>query len=390
MFLQGRVRPSDCDDLRFLWWPNGDLSSEPQEYKMMVHLFGGTLSPSCANFALHRTAEDNKADFDSETIETVYRHFYMDDALKSVESEDKAIRLANQLRELMSRGGFNLTKWLSNSRKVIESLPEDSRASQVKSLDFDKLPVERVLGVQWNVELDQFGFKITIKPRPATRRGNLSMVSSVYDPLGFCAPFVLKAKLILQDLCRKKYQWDEPIPPHYLTLWESWLQELPKLENLVIDRCFKPPNFGKVVSSQIHHFADGSQSGYGAVSYLRLQDDEGNVKCSFLMGKSRLSPIKCVTIPRLELSAAVIATRLDQTCRKELTFNIDESKFWTDSTCVLRYIKNLDKRFQTFVANRVATIHELSTPEQWAHIGTELNPADDASRGVPAESLSDG
>ena len=213
------------------------------------------------------------------------------------------------------------------------------------------------------------------------------MVSSVYDPLGFCAPFVLKAKLILQDLCRKQYQWDEPIPPHYLTLWESWLQELPKLENLVIDRCFKPPNFGKVVSSQIHHFADGSQSGYGAVSYLRLQDDEGNVKCSFLMGKSRLSPIKCVTIPRLELSAAVIATRLDQTCRKELTFNIDESKFWTDSTCVLRYIKNLDKRFQTFVANRVATIHELSTPEQWAHIGTELNPADDASRGVPAESL---
>ena len=139
MFLQVRVRPSDCDALRFLWWPNGDLSSEPQEYKMMVHLFGGTLSPSCANFALHRTAEDNKADFDSETIETVYRNFYMDDALKSVESEDKAIRLANQLRELMSRGGFNLTKWLSNSRKVIESLPEDSRASQVKSLDFDKL-----------------------------------------------------------------------------------------------------------------------------------------------------------------------------------------------------------------------------------------------------------
>lgn len=387
MFLQVRVRPSDCDALRFLWWPDGDLNAEPQEYQMMVHLFGGTSSPSCANFALRKTAEDNKADFDSETVETVYKNFYIDDSLKSVDSEDKAIRLAHQLRDLLSRGGFNLTKWLSNSRKVIESLPEDCRATQVRSLDFDNLPVQRVLGVQWNFESDKFGFKITIKDRPATRRGLLSVISSVYDPLSFVAPFTLKAKFILQDLTRKKFDWDEPIPDEHLTQWQSWLADLPKLENLEISRCFKPSEFGQVVSTQLHHFSDSSQLGYGAVSYVRVEDNAGNVSCSFVMGKSRLAPIKSVTIPRLELSAAVVAARLDQICRQELTYPIDQSHFWTDSTCVLRYIKNLDKRYHTFVANRVATIHELSAPEQWSHVNTESNPADDASRGVSADSL---
>ena len=141
-FHQVRVRPSDCDALRFLWWPDGNLDNQPEEYQMRVHLFGGASSPSCANFALKRTAEHNIEGFDPQTIETVKRNFYVDDCLKSVESEDNTIRLASQLRELLARGGFKLTKWLSNSKKVIESLPESERAAQFKTLDFDKLPVE--------------------------------------------------------------------------------------------------------------------------------------------------------------------------------------------------------------------------------------------------------
>ena len=104
---------------------------------------------------------------------------------------------------------------------------------------------------------------------------------------------------------------------------------------------------------------------YGAASYLRVEDNEGNVKCSFVMGKARLAPIKPLTIPRMELSAAVVATKLDRICRQELSIPIDQSKFWTDSTCVLRYIENQDKRFQTFVANRIAAIHSVSSPFQW-------------------------
>ena len=160
--------------------------------------------------------------------------------------------------------------------------------------------------------------------------------------------------------------------------WQTWLQELPKLEQLSIDRCFKTPNFGEITSTQLHHFADASQQGYGAVTYLRITDVSGNVKCSFVMGKSRLAPIKPVTIPRMELSAAVVATRLDRISRRELSLPINESFFWTDSTCVLRYIENLDKRFQTFVANRVATIHDASSPSQWRYVNTQSNPANDA------------
>ena len=315
------------------------------------------------------------------------RNFYVDDCLKSVESEDNAIRLTSQLCELLARGGFKLTKWLSNSKKVIESLPESERAAQVKTLDFDKLPVERALGVQWNIASDQFGFSIVIKDRPATRRGILSIVSSVYDPLGFAAPFILNAKLILQDLCRNKYGWDDKIPDEYLQRWQAWLQELPKLEQLKIERCFKSPDLGEIASCQLHHFSDASQQAYGAVTYLRITDHDGNVNCLFVTGKSRLAPIKPVTIPRMELSAAVVATRLEKISRGELSLPINQSFFWTDSTCVLRYLENQDRRFQTFVANRVATIHDASSPSQWRYVNTQCNPADDASRGVSADSL---
>ena len=387
MFHQVRVRPSDCDALRFLWWPNGNLGAPPEEYQMRVHLFGGTSSPSCANFALKKTAQDNEADFDHETIETVKQNFYVDDCLKSVKTEAQAVRLAAQLCKLLERGGFKLTKWLSNSKLVLESIPESERAAQVKDLNFDQLPVERALGVQWSVCSDEFGFKISIKDRPASRRGILSIVSSVYDPLGFAAPFVLNAKLILQDLCRRKLDWDDAIPDEFLNRWKTWLLELPKLEQLKIDRCYKPVNFGELVSSELHHFSDASQSGYGAVTYLRSEDNNGKVKCSFVMGKSRLAPIKPVTIPRMELSAAVVATRLDRIAKQELTLPINGSFFWTDSTCVLRYIENQDKRFQTFVANRVATIHDSSSPKQWRYVNTQANPADHASRGLPADCL---
>ena len=207
---------------------------------MRVNLFGGASSPSCANFALKRTAKDNKADFEPEVIKTVRCNFYVDNCLKSISKENKAIYLAKRLRKLLARGGFRLIKWLSNLKRVIQSLPESERALLVKTLDFNSWSIERALGVQWNITSHQFGFKITVKDRPPTRRGILSIVSSVYDPLGFAAPFIFQAKLILQDLCLKKLDWDEPIPEESLKRWHAWLQELPKLEQLVIEQCFKP------------------------------------------------------------------------------------------------------------------------------------------------------
>ncbi|PFX31613.1 hypothetical protein AWC38_SpisGene3557 [Stylophora pistillata] len=177
-----------------------------------------------------------------------------------------------------------LTKWISPSRRVLETIPEAERAKKVKSLDLseDDLPVERALGVNWCVETDDYGFKVDTKLKPPTRRGILSIVGSVYDPLGLAAPFVLTATRLLQDLCRVKLDWDDPIPQQHKARWERWMADLPKLSQFSVHRCIKPAGFDYISSSQLQHFSDVSESGFGSVSYLRLVNGEGAVHCSFL------------------------------------------------------------------------------------------------------------
>ncbi|XP_071092716.1 uncharacterized protein [Haliotis cracherodii] len=233
MFYQVRVEPDDYDVLRFLWWPNGNLEEELQEHQMKVHLFGAVSSPSCANFALKETVKDNMDLFGKEVVHAVEKSFYVDDCLTSVQSEKMAIEMSHKLREICKKGGFRLTKWISNSRAAIESIPEEERAKEVKDLDIDDaLPIERALGVHWCVESDTFEFRIAIKDKPITRRGILSTVSSIYDPLGFAGPYVLKAKGILQDLCRLKIGWDDVIPVPLQKDWTKWLSELRRLEEM--------------------------------------------------------------------------------------------------------------------------------------------------------------
>ncbi|XP_078344097.1 uncharacterized protein LOC144629756 [Oculina patagonica] len=357
---------------------------------MVVHLFGAASSPACSNFALRKTAEDNSEHFPEEVVSTVKNNFYVDDCLKSLPSVDEASQHASDLRSMLSRGGFRLTKWISNSRQVLETIPEAERAKEVKALDLSKddLPVERALGVKWCVETDTFGFKVEVKHKPPTRRGILSVVSSVYDPLGLVAPFVLPAKRLLQDLCRIKLEWDDPIPSEPKVRWERWMADLPKLSQFSVERCVKPAGFGVISSSQLHHFSDASEAGFGSVSYLRLTNEQGDVHCSFLCSKSRVAPIKSITIPRLELSAATVSVKQDKVLRRELEIPIDaQSVFWTDSTAVLRYVKNETRRYHTFVANRVAVIRDGSEPHQWKHVSGEKNPADDVSRGLTADAF---
>ena len=214
------------------------------------------------------------------------------------------------------------------------------------------------------------------------------MVGTVFDPFGFAAPFVLTAKKILQDLCRIKLGWDDEIPIECNVRWQRWLADLPKLSQFAIERCLKPANFGRIVSSQLHHFSDASEIGFGSISYLRLSDGHGGIHCTILQGKSRLVPLKQVTIPPLELSAAVISVQLDKVLKRELDLPLTErSIFWTDSTSVLRYTRNETKPFHTFVTNRIAIIRDGSDPDQWRHVGGDLNPADDVSRGLCSEAL---
>ena len=385
MFHQVRAKQADSEKMRFLWWKDGQTENPPEEYQMLVHIFGAKSSPSCAGYSLRRTAEDNSSKFDKETIDAVDRNFYVDDLLKSVSSDNIAMRLMNQLRELLGLGGFKLTKWMSNSKGVLQNTPPSEKAPTLINLDLDDTDhIERALGVSWNVSDDKLMFSTAHKDKPVTRRGILSTISSLFDPLGLAAPIILPAKMLLQSLCKRGLGWDEDLPDLESQRWMKWLSELQNLKDIAVDRCYKPEGL-EVVTTELHHFADASSGGYGAVSYLRYIGQDGRIHCSFVMGKSRLAPKKSVSIPRLELSAAVVAVRLDCLLRKELDLHIDRTLFWTDSTSVLLFIANESRRFQTFVANRVAVIHELSSPEQWRHVASEANPADHASRGLNME-----
>ncbi|XP_073713144.1 uncharacterized protein [Misgurnus anguillicaudatus] len=365
MFHQVKVPVSDSDFLRFLWWPEGDVSQPPVEYRMTVHLFGATSSPSCASYALRRTAEDNR------------KHFRL----------EEAVHLIADVKSICQRGGFNLSKWATNSREVLSLIPVEDRAKEIMdlNLDKDKLPTERALGLQWCIETDNFTFNVQLKSQPLTRRGMLSMVCSIYDPLGFLTPFTLTAKFLLQKLCKLNLGWDEEAPLIIRDQWLKWTAGLTQITNFKVQRCFMSNEFGPIKHAQLHHFADASDQGYGTVSYVRLVNDNNKVHVTFVMAKGRVAPLKGITIPRLELAATVLAVRMDKLLRSSLQLHLDHSMFWTDSQSVLKYISNEHTRFKTFVANRVAEIRDATKLSQWNYIDSNSNPADNATRGQSAD-----
>ena len=391
MFHQFFVDEADRDLLRFFWWSHGDLKNEGDEYRMKIHLFGAASSPGCANFAFKRAADDGEKEFGSEAADFMRKDFYVDDGLKSVKCVDTAINLIKNCQAMCARAGLRLHKFSSNKKEVIQAVPPEDRAKGLQELDLtrDPLPVERTLGIMWCAETDSFQFRIVIQDRPLTRRGILSTVSSVYDPLGFVAPLILLGKQILQDLCRENADWDDPIGDQLRPRWEQWRNELRLLEGLKIPRCYKPEEFGDPKVVELHHFSDASQAGYGQCSYLRLLNESDQAHCSLVMGKSRVTQLKSVTIPRLELTAAVVSVRVSQWLGHELDYQDVTEFFWTDSKVVMGYINNVTRRFHVFVANRVQQIHEHTQARQWQYIDTRSNPADAASRGLTAKQLLD-
>ena len=191
---------------------------------MGVHVFGGASSPSCCNFALKQTSLDNVEEFGSAAAQTLQRSFYVDDMVKSVENKEVAIKLVKNVIGICQKVGFKLTKFISNSREVLTTIPEERHHQKIKDQDLNigDLPVQRALGVHWNIENDYLGFKINLKDKPLTRRGMLSTISSVHDPLGVAATFVLEGRKILQKLCQLKVGWDEKITDNLKKDWVLW------------------------------------------------------------------------------------------------------------------------------------------------------------------------
>ncbi|XP_073254877.1 uncharacterized protein [Porites lutea] len=290
--------------------------------------------------------------------------------------------------ELLAQGGFNLTKFMSNCKRLLSAVPNDKRSEPNLNLDMDDLPIERALGIRWSVEDDTLGFEIRSLVRPRTKCGILSTVCSLFDSLGFAAPVALSARCLVQDLLKANIGLDEPLSEEFLSKSRAWNTELPLLSELSIPRSYFPSDGDpRQCKLQVHVISDASEIGCGASSYLRSEYPDGRAHCTFIIDNARNAPVKFVSIPRLELQAAVLTTQMFKMWREELELNISRTYLWTDSEIVLNYLKNEKRRLQTFVANRVKEIKEHTLLEDWHHVSGSLDPADYVSRGMSPSSL---
>ena len=365
---------------------------EVVEFRATVHIFGATSSPGSATFGLRSLAADScdpENQFDMQAKDFIMNDFYVDDGLLSVDTAEQAVEVVNSVVTMCAKGNVRLHKFVSNDKSVLSAIPESEHAESLSDLDLSSvLPVERALGVQWCIESDQFQFRVTLSNQPVTRRGVLSTIASVFDPLGFLSPYILLGKQILQDMCRENAGWDKPLSDQVMPKWLAWRDGLTGLGSIKVERCLTPQNFGTIVSTELHHFSDASTSGYGQCSYIRIVNTEGRVHCALLAGKSRVAPIKAVTVPRLELQAAVLSAKMAQIVQTELKLTeISRVVFWVDSQVVLGYIRNQARRFNVYVANRVQQIKDLVGSDEWYYVNTANNPADIASRGLSVEKL---
>lgn len=380
MFYSFYVNREHRNYLRFFWYKDNDLGKPLVEYQMCVHVFGNSPSPAIATYGLRQSVQNS--DVDVKTF--VNKDFYVDDALTSLPTAQQAISLMKRTQADLHSHGLKLHKVVSNNEEVVSSFPPEDRAKGLKDLDLsiDTLPVQRSLGMCWDLNADTFFFEVSEDLKPYTRRGVLSTVNSLFDPIGFLSPVTIQGKIILRDLMNGTVDWDEPLPKEKQGKWTTWRKSLSGLSQIHIPRCYSHESLSQATSVELHVFSDASELAIAAVTYLLICFPSGTRSLSFVLGKAKVAPISGHTIPRLELCAAVLAAELSETVKDFIELSIQKVKFYTDSRIVLGYIYNRTRRFYTYISNRVAKIHGVSAPDQWNFIPTHLNPADDGTRGV--------
>ena len=384
MYMQVKVPPRDRNALRFLWTVNGSV----QQFRMTSHLFGGVFCASSSAYALRRTMADYPTETSDIVKQAIFKNFYVDDLLQSAKSVDEALEVIRGATDVLRHGGFKLTKVVASDVDLISQVDEADRAAEVKVIMPEMM--SKALGVKWEVCADtfQYVYKPQLLTGPVTRRAMLSYVSSMFDPLGFISAVTLMGKMFYQEATRLRISWDTPVPDALSLRWNEWLESLTEIDSLRFKRCMIPHDFVDGVA-EIHNFCDGSQTGYGCSSYIRVINKFGQIHVALVTAKSRLAPLRQVIIPRLELASAVLAVKIDGLIRRELDVQLGESVFWSDSEITLAYIKNETRRFKVFVANRVSYIREFTSPSQWHHIEGRINPADIVSRGCLVRDLPD-
>lgn len=304
----------------------------------------------------------------------------MDDLLSGAESIVEAQELKQVLSDLLLQYDFELRKWASNDERIIHSNEDEMRP-----LPLHDMKDPKTLGLYWDPKPDTLSFFMNVsKLSRVTKRTILSAIASIFDPLGLIAPVVITAKLILQRLWQQKVGWDEALPQDLHTAWERFQRQLDSLNQIKVPRhAFQ----GVMEETQLHGFSDASEKAYGVCVYIRVPNGTESYKISLLCAKSRVAPLKTITLPRLELCGALLLARLMRRVAASLKIIRERQHFWCDSMIVLNYIAAEPSRWTTFVANRVSEIQE-TTNKNWRHVPTAENPADLVSRGMDITGLS--
>lgn len=392
MFYCFLVEEQHRDFLRFFWYSDNNPDQELVEYRMRVHVFGNKPSPSVASYGLQKIAEVSENKYGADVQKFIAHDFYVDDGLTSTPTVDSAVDLMKRTQQaLQENGNVKLHKIASNSTDVMQAFPAADLAKDLAFLDLSKddLPMQRSLGLCWDLEQDSFTFQVSDIVKPYTRRGVLSTVNSIYDPLGLVAPAVVTGKLFLRDILKESSDWDAPMPEEKQAEWESWRDSLVRLEKLSIPRCYFGVTLSEVSRCELHIYSDASEQAIAAAAYSIGYKDGCTESTRLVLGKAKVAPKSGHTIPRLELCAAVLAVEVYRAIHEHLELNFEEVRFFTDSKVVLGYIKNRSRRFYTYVSNRVAKILHLSKPEQWFYVNSSNNPADSATRPSQVGNLTD-
>lgn len=380
MFHMVHIREEDRHSQRLLY-PKKDGST--QTYQMNVMTFGATCSPATAQYVKDLNASEHKKEF-PEAYDCILNSHYVDDMVDSADTVQQAIKLAKDVRHVHSKAGFNLRNFKSNNEDVIVTLEGSKTAVNLNFEDTN----EKILGIFWIPSEDAFTYSLKFSKideevmngiRMPTKREVLSILMSVFDPNGHLGHFLLQLKIVLQESWREGQIWDMQISDNQNMRWQHWLKQLPQIENIRIPRCYLR-NIDNYTNAtvQIHTFVDAGREAYTAVSFIRIMKGE-EIDVAQIGSKTKVTPIAAVSIPRLELQAALIGARYTQHIKQTLSIDIHQTFFWTDSMTTLGWI-NSPKRYKPYVAFRISEIRELSRKEDWRFILSRHNVADEATK----------
>ncbi|XP_025192697.1 uncharacterized protein LOC112592764, partial [Melanaphis sacchari] len=381
MYRQIDVLPQYRGYQYILWRESPQLTVK--EYSLNTVTYGVNCAPYLALRVLRYIADTECEDL-PDVQRALRNQTYMDDICVGAESLEAAQALQSNLIKVLARSGLQLKKWSSNSLELLSHLkPEDCSQDP---LIFDQDNTVQVLGMRWNPSGDYFSFYTNNFKLVLTKRGVLSMIARIFDPLGLLSPTIFYAKTIMQRLWLAQVGWDSQIPEDIANDWCKFHSALSWLREIKIPR-YVGSSTG--CSYILCGFCDASEKGYAAVVYLRVTDPSGDASIYLLGAKTKLAPMKTMTIPRLELSGAVLLAlwlaRLKRILDSHLA--LSEVYAWTDSSIVLSWLNNPHTSFKMFVSNRIHQIQSTVPGCSWQHVRSEDNPADCASRGLSPSEL---